>query len=714
VIFDASHRSALAWELPARVELWDRDASTHRQAKRVLDVVACLLLLPVALPLLALCVVAIQLGAPGAPLARQTCAGRGGRRFTLYRLRTTGTRAGRLVRWLRLDGLPQLYNVLRGEMSLVGPRPVSFGTGATRLWHTARFDATPGIVSAAQVSGGRDLDHDARLRLEIAYIRNASLALDAWILLQAAGLVLRGGYAVAVRALAVELPAAPTRAPARAPAAVAGAWSTAVRRLLTRYWAARSALLAASDGAAVVAAIAVSYYLRFGPPGAGRGGPSMSAEHFLLYAKSGVLLAAMWCYGLWRDGAYRRELRGFSVPAVRMGAIAASGAYAVAALMAIGFLYRDLLLSRQVYLLGAVLATAAVAGVRALFSSVDRYVAVRGDVSARIAIVGANATAYEFAETLKREAPSMQVAGFLSDAESVTAGADDRTVLGHMREIPRLQQQLRFDTLVLASPRLSAAAMEGDSESWVSLLNFCEERGISLYILAGSFSVAVSPHEVASFSGRPLIRLKDASLDPTYALVKRGVDLAIASVGLACGLPVWLALAALVKLTSPGPLLFTQWRAGQHGRPFRMYKFRSMAADAEATLGDLIDVTALKEPVFKLKNDPRVTPLGRWMRRTGLDEIPQLLNVLLGDMSVVGPRPEEVRLVDQYTPSQRRRLKAKPGITGYQQIRNRGGTSLAERVKYDLVYLKHQSLVLDLYILCNTPLVLIRGSGITH
>ena len=713
MIFDATHRSALAWELPARVELWDRDASTHRQAKRLLDVVVCLLLLPVALPLLALCVVAIQLGSPGAPFARQTCAGRGGRRFTLYRLRTTtGTRVGRLVRRLRLDGLPQLYNVLRGEMSLVGPRPVAFGTGATRLWHTARFDATPGIVSAAQVSGGRDLDHDARLRLEIAYIRNATLALDARILLQAAGLVLRGGYAVAARALAVELPTAP----ARAPAAVAGAWSSAVRRLLVRYWAARSALLAASDGAAVVAAIAVSYYLRFGPLGAGRGGPSMSAEHFLLYAKSAVLLAAMWCYGLWRDGAYRRELRGFSVPAVRVGAIAASGAYSVAALMAIGFLYRDLLLSRQVYLLGAVLATAAVAGVRALFSSVDRYVAVWGDVSARIAIVGANATAYEFAETLKREAPSMQVAGFLSDTDSAAAGgaADDRRVLGHVREIPRLQQQLRFDTLVLASPRLSAAAMEGDSESWVSLLNFCEERGISLYILAGSFSVAVSPHEVASFAGRPLIRLKDASLDPTYALVKRAVDLTIASAGLVCGLPVWLALGALVKLTSPGPLFFTQWRAGQHGRPFRMYKFRSMAADAEAKLGDLIDVTALKEPVFKLKNDPRVTSLGRWMRRTGLDEIPQLLNVLLGDMSVVGPRPEEIRLVDQYTPSQRRRLKAKPGITGYQQIRNRGGTSLAERVAYDLVYLKHQSLMLDLYILCNTPLVLIRGSGITH
>jgi exopolysaccharide biosynthesis polyprenyl glycosylphosphotransferase len=256
--------------------------------------------------------------------------------------------------------------------------------------------------------------------------------------------------------------------------------------------------------------------------------------------------------------------------------------------------------------------------------------------------------------------------------------------------------------------------MECDNESWVHLLNFCEEKEISLYIVSGSFSAAVSAGEVASFSGRPVIRLKDASLDPTYRVVKRAFDVACALTGLIGGLPVWLVVAALVKLTSPGPLLFIQWRAGQHGRPFRMYKFRSMRPDAEEQLAALVDLSSLKEPVFKLKNDPRVTPIGRWMRRTGIDEIPQLYNVLIGDMSIVGPRPEESRLVDCYTPSQRRRLKAKPGITGYQQIKNRGATSLAERVKYDLVYLKHQSLALDLYIMCNTPLVLLRGSGITH
>jgi lipopolysaccharide/colanic/teichoic acid biosynthesis glycosyltransferase len=118
--------------------------------------------------------------------------------------------------------------------------------------------------------------------------------------------------------------------------------------------------------------------------------------------------------------------------------------------------------------------------------------------------------------------------------------------------------------------------------------------------------------------------------------------------------------------------------------------------------------------VFKLKNDPRVTPIGKILRRTGLDEIPQLLNVLRGEMSIVGPRPEEVAIVERYDPVHRRRLKAKPGITGYQQITNRGEASLAARVRHDLLYLKHQNLLLDFYIMVKTVGVMVRGSGITH
>jgi len=150
-----------------------------------------------------------------------------------------------------------------------------------------------------------------------------------------------------------------------------------------------------------------------------------------------------------------------------------------------------------------------------------------------------------------------------------------------------------------------------------------------------------------------------------------------------------------------------------HGRLFRIYKFRSMVPDAEARLKELVDIGKLEVPGFKLKGDPRVTPLGRFLRRTSLDEIPQLINVMKGEMSLIGPRPEMPALVERYNASQRRRMKAKPGMTGYQQVMARG-VPLAAAIEYDLVYLKHQSLLLDLYIMLKTIDVVVRGRGVTH
>jgi lipopolysaccharide/colanic/teichoic acid biosynthesis glycosyltransferase len=151
---------------------------------------------------------------------------------------------------------------------------------------------------------------------------------------------------------------------------------------------------------------------------------------------------------------------------------------------------------------------------------------------------------------------------------------------------------------------------------------------------------------------------------------------------------------------------------GLEGKPFKMYKFRSMVENADAQLKEMIDLDSLPEPVFKIRQDPRVTPVGRIIRRWSLDEVPQFFNVLLGTMSLVGPRPEQVDLVEKYNLWQRRRLKAKPGITGYQQIMNRGLPFLEKRTAQDLYYLKHQSLWLDLFILAKTIIVVIRDDGL--
>jgi len=195
-------------------------------------------------------------------------------------------------------------------------------------------------------------------------------------------------------------------------------------------------------------------------------------------------------------------------------------------------------------------------------------------------------------------------------------------------------------------------------------------------------------------------------------VIKRAVDIAGALVGLLAAIPL-VALAALaIKLDSPGPVFYWQVRIGENGRPFRIAKLRSMVADADARLDELVDFAALSaEPAFKLANDPRVTRVGRILRRTSLDEAPQFFNVLRGEMSLVGPRPEEARVVSLYSDYQRRRLAVKPGITGPMQVSGRGALSFNERLALELEYIEHFSLWRDFAILVQTLPVVMQGKG---
>lgn len=194
-------------------------------------------------------------------------------------------------------------------------------------------------------------------------------------------------------------------------------------------------------------------------------------------------------------------------------------------------------------------------------------------------------------------------------------------------------------------------------------------------------------------------------------VAKRGMDIVGALVGgtLCLALTPFIALA--IRLDSTGPIFFTQERIGYGGHAFRIYKFRSMTVDAEEQLSSLIDIDALEQPVFKLVQDPRVTRVGRFLRRWSLDELPQFFNVLRGEMSLIGPRPEETRLVARYTPWQRRRLAVKPGLTGPMQVGGRGDLSLDERVQLEIAYIENFSLWNDLKLLWRTLPAIARGSG---
>ena len=193
--------------------------------------------------------------------------------------------------------------------------------------------------------------------------------------------------------------------------------------------------------------------------------------------------------------------------------------------------------------------------------------------------------------------------------------------------------------------------------------------------------------------------------------VKRGLDIIGSIVGLTLLAPLMALIACLIKLDSPGPVFFVQERVGEGGRPFRIYKFRSMIVGAEAMVDEIHEFSHLPPPLLKIREDPRVTRVGWWLRRFSLDELPQFLNVLKGEMSLVGPRPEETHVVQMYEDWHRKRLAVKPGITGPMQINGRGDLSLDERVKLELAYIEEHSLWTDLLILLRTVPVVLLGKG---
>jgi exopolysaccharide biosynthesis polyprenyl glycosylphosphotransferase len=200
-------------------------------------------------------------------------------------------------------------------------------------------------------------------------------------------------------------------------------------------------------------------------------------------------------------------------------------------------------------------------------------------------------------------------------------------------------------------------------------------------------------------------------VSPSLKIARRVVDVVLATILLTVALPAFLILAVLVKLDSRGPVLFKQHRVGENGQLFWFYKFRSMVVDAEARRASLEVMNEASGPLFKVRNDPRITRCGRWMRKYSIDELPQLINVLKGDMSLVGPRPALPAEVEQYNDYQAMRLAVPPGITGLWQVSGRSDLSFDQSIALDIEYVNHQSLWLDAVILSKTFSAVITGRG---
>lgn len=475
-------------------------------------------------------------------------------------------------------------------------------------------------------------------------------------------------------------------------------------------WMHRGAVLAVMDALSINLAFLLAYCLRFSAP-VMRLLPARHVPDIVPYVGGTLILTVLWVALLWREQEYENGLLALREMIFAFRALLRSGVQALLGLMAVSYLFRELLSSRAVYLAAWVTAFAFMLAVREGLRMLDRWLKDEGIVLCRILVAGLNANAREFASLLREmQTPARVVAFAATESESprYEAGVP---IWPNLRAVRERYEEHPFDILLLAEDLPAEREANRRREDFIALMNFCESSGIMFYLLPSMLDVMVARQEVGSFAGKPLIRLQDAFLHPVYRGVKRLMDLAIAlSVGIA-GLPLWLVIAASIKLESRGPVLYRQQRVGLHGRSFGMYKFRSMIADADTKLKDLVNFDRLEEPVFNIRRDPRVTRVGWILRRSSLDEIPQLLNVLRGEMSIVGPRPERVELVAQYNPWQWRRVKAKPGITGYQQVMNRGDPSLQRRIEYDLFYMKHQDLSLDLFIILKTLVVILRGDG---
>jgi exopolysaccharide biosynthesis polyprenyl glycosylphosphotransferase len=245
------------------------------------------------------------------------------------------------------------------------------------------------------------------------------------------------------------------------------------------------------------------------------------------------------------------------------------------------------------------------------------------------------------------------------------------------------------------------------------LIQACEIEGVEVWLMADFFKTRISQTTLDEFYGRPMLVFRSVPEASWQGAAKQLLDTVGALVLLIVFTLPLVVIGLLIRLTSPGPVLFRQLRSGLNGKPFMMYKFRSMATDAEQRKHELAVLNEMDGPVFKVTNDPRITPIGRWLRRFSLDEFPQLINVLRGEMSLVGPRPlpvDEVRRFDDL--AHRRRLSVKPGLTCLWQVSGRNNVSnFKDWVRLDLEYIDNWSIWLDLKILLRTIPIVLAGTG---
>ena len=325
----------------------------------------------------------------------------------------------------------------------------------------------------------------------------------------------------------------------------------------------------------------------------------------------------------------------------------------------------------------------------------------------RVLIIGAGDVGQRVGTMIRDyESMGLTLAGFLDEVTPRVAVDQDFVlhVLGRVEDVREVVQRSNINDVVIALPQRDYAQIN-------ELVLALHDLPVQVRVVPDYFSLALYRASVEDFGGLPMINLRDPALNDVQRFVKRLFDLTLAGILTLIVLLPMVIITVLIKLDTKGSTLFRQQRVGENGRLFSMYKFRSMIDGADSMVEGMTEHTDDGHLLFKKANDPRVTRIGRFLRHTSLDELPQLFNVLKGDMSLVGPRPELPWLVGQYEPWQHKRLAVPQGMTGWWQINGRADKPLHLHTEEDLYYVQNYSLWMDIYILLKTPWVVVRGKG---
>ena len=424
------------------------------------------------------------------------------------------------------------------------------------------------------------------------------------------------------------------------------------------------------------------------------------------YISQQVLLNVLLIITFSQNGVWRRRRGEFWLDEVsRMSYATATG---VALLMAFTFFFRPLAFSRLLLVWVLVFVIALISLARLLRRTILVMQYRRGIGVDRALVIGSGEVGRSVIRTLlARPDLGFQAIGYLHTGTTENnIGSGRIPHLGGFSELGNILRDNEADinTVFVALPNRRQEEIE---ES----VRLCQLHGVHSRVVPDLFQLSLNRVEFSNMAGIPMLSVREVRISPIERIIKRIIDLAVASVLVIPVLIVTGLIILAIRLESPGPVLFWQERVGMKGKPFKMVKFRSMVVDAESQKEQLRQMNEASGPIFKIKNDPRLTRVGRIIRRLSLDELPQLYNVIKGEMSLVGPRPPLPEEVAEYQPWHRQRLEVKGGITGLWQVSGRSDLTFDEQCLLDIYYIENWSLSLDFRLMLQTIPYALFGKG---